>query len=111
LSVLKVEPSLEPAMVSVSVRVAHEVAGGSLSTTWLTETAEPEVDLQPLRERVVLALPVGVRVAVPGVAGRVDVGVAAGAEGLAGGQVGAGGGGGGGRGEDRGHDTHGRRRG
>jgi len=41
LSVLNDEPSLEPEMVSVSVRVAHELAGGSFRTTWLTETAEP----------------------------------------------------------------------
>jgi hypothetical protein len=40
-SVLNVDPLVLPCTVSVWVRVAQAVAGGSLRMAWLTLTAEP----------------------------------------------------------------------
>ena len=60
-----------PAPTASGVRVAQAVGGGSFSVTLPTLVAAPEVDLNPLREGVVGALPVGVGVGVGDVARRV----------------------------------------
>ncbi len=82
------DPLVLPCTDSVWVR--RLPAGGSLSTTWSTLRGAAEVDLDPLRERVVGALPVGGLVPVGDVAGAVRAVRAAGRGGLAGGQVRAG---------------------
>ena len=80
-------PSVLPRTDSVSV--ARAPAGGQLQHDPAGALRRAEVDLDPLREGVVRALPVGGLVAVGHVARRVDVGVAGLAGRLAGGEVGA----------------------
>ena len=57
-------PSVLVCTDSVWVRVPHAASGGSFSVTLPMLRSRAEVDLQPLREGVVGALPVGVGVAV-----------------------------------------------
>ena len=63
-AVLNAEPSVLVCTDRVWVRVPQAVDGGSFSVTLPMLYVRAEVDLQPLRERVVGALPVGVGVAV-----------------------------------------------
>ena len=57
-------PSVLVCTDSVCVRVPQAASGGSFSVTLPMLNVDAEVDLQPLREGAVRALPVGVRVAV-----------------------------------------------
>ena len=52
-SVVNVVPSVLPCTDSVWVRAPHDVDGGSFSTTRPIARRRAEVDLHPLRERVV----------------------------------------------------------
>ena len=63
-TVLKLVPSVLVCTDRVWVRVPQAAGGGSFSVTLPTLYVGAEVDLQPLRERAVRALPVGVRVTV-----------------------------------------------